>query len=179
MTQKYFDEAPKPNAKQLAELERMKAEAKRQRQSAEDSFQRSDTDGFLSQWASQIGAELNDAKAKLLENGGCATFNVLMHGDRVVADKVYTFADRFAPDHWNNPVVRKWKLPPDLASQLGRTWVPYGDTSKVQKQLGLRQVLKWFPAEAKITTGGRKSTGLSGCANAFVAVFKLGTEEWD
>jgi hypothetical protein len=42
--------------------------------------------------------------------------------------------------------------------------------------MGLHEESRWFPAIAKITTGGRKSTGLSGCANAFVAVFKVGEE---
>jgi hypothetical protein len=97
-----------------------------------------------------------------------------------VAHKVHVFADTFAPDQWNHPVVRKWRLPGDLAAAAGRTWVPVAGlkASRVQKQLGLHEEDRWFPAYAKITTGRKKSTGLGGCANAYVAVFKEGTDEF-
>ena len=54
--------------------EQYRAEAAAHRQEAADSFERCDTDGFLSQWASGINAQEADAKAKLAEAGGIATF---------------------------------------------------------------------------------------------------------
>lgn len=177
---KWFVEAPKPTDEQLKEIKRLKAEAADRRKRAEESFQRSDTDGFLSQWALNMTARLNEATVRLLQHGGCARFPVLCDADgNVVADKVYEFADRFRPDQWNNPTVKRWRLPDDLAEKLGRKWVPvrgYNGISKIQNKLGLHEEDRWFPAYAKLTTGGRKSTGLAGCANAFVATFKVGEE---
>lgn len=176
----FYTEAPKPTAEQLARIEALKADAQRQREAKEESFQRCDTDGFVSQWALGIGAEKRDAEAKLLANGGCARFPVLCDADgNVIATKVHKFHDKFRPDQWNAPMKEMWRLPDELAEKHGRKWVPcagYSGKSRIQKQLGLHEEDRWFPAHAKITTGGRKATGFSGMANAFVAVFK-GAEE--
>lgn len=53
-----------------------KAEAEK-----EASFQRSDTDGFLSQWASGLTAQLEIRKAEIVEAGGTAAFRVLCDAD--------------------------------------------------------------------------------------------------
>lgn len=172
-------EAPKPTGAQLAEIKRLEANTQQSRKLAEESFQRSDTDGFLSQWAHNIGADLDRAKIDILKNGGYARFPVLCdEAGNVVADRLYTFPNQFAS--WRT--VQKWKLPNELAERHGRRWVPrasYRGKSRIQKQLGLHEDERWFPAFAKITTGGRKSTGLSGCANAFVGTFKVGEDPED
>lgn len=175
-----FKEAPTPTAEQLAEIERLENERKRALARQEESFQRSDTDGFLSQWADGMTADKNQKTIQILKNGGCARFPVLCDADgNVVASKVYRFPDRNRPDQWNNPMVSRWRLPDELAAKVGRKWIPtcYINESRVQKKLGFHEEDRWFPAVAKITTGGRKATGLSGCANAFVAVFKKGEED--
>lgn len=48
------------------------------RKRSADSFDRSDTDGFLSQWASEITARKHDACASLAEQGGRAEFPALL-----------------------------------------------------------------------------------------------------
>ena len=168
----YFAEAPKPTEAQVAKAAELRAQAIDNLRREEESFQRCDTDGFLSQWALNIGADKLRRQASLLDNGGCATFPVLVYGDEVVATKVYAFPNKHRPDYWNDPQDYKWRLPDELAEKLGRKWIPVGERSKVQKQLGLHEEMRWFPAYVEITTGGRKNTGLSGCANAYVAVFK-------
>ena len=169
----YVSEKPVPTEAQLNEAKELRDSARRARINAEESFQRCDTDGFLSQWASQIGAQKDEANARLLEEaGGYAQFSVLVYNGEVVADKIYEFANKFRPDYWNNPIDYKWRLPNELAEKLGRKWIPEGSKSKVQKALGLHEEQRWFPAKAIITTGHRKSTGLSGAANAYVAVVK-------
>ena len=50
------------------------ADAARHDQTREDSHQRSDTDGFVSQWASGKMSDLSRAKAKIAEEGGTAEF---------------------------------------------------------------------------------------------------------
>lgn len=172
----YYTEAPTPTPEQVAEAAALRAEAQENLRREEESFQRSDTDGFLTQWALSIGATKRRRQAELLDHGGTAQFPVLVYEGEVVATKVYKFADTHRPDQWNAPMQHKWRLPDELAAKLGRKWIPTGSKSRVQKQLGLTEELRWFPAYAEITTGNRKSTGLSGAANAYVAVFKKGEE---
>lgn len=53
--------------------EEWRAEARRNEQSAQDSWERSDTDGFLSQWASQQMATRYFRLASIAEQGGTMT----------------------------------------------------------------------------------------------------------
>jgi len=45
---------------------------------AAESFDRCDTDGFLSQWASDLNARCLNLQADIVENGGMASFKVLL-----------------------------------------------------------------------------------------------------
>lgn len=62
------------------------------RKRSADSFERSDTDGFMSQWANDINAELNDRLASLAENNWRAHFEHLytLDGRRVNAKMIRT-----------------------------------------------------------------------------------------
>lgn len=158
--------APKPNAEQKARIQKLEEEAQRRLQLREESWERSDTDGFLSQWAHQMTAQRNLKEVELLRNGGHARFAVLCDAEgNVVADRIYEFTNQFS-----HGVDRKWRLPDDLADKLGRKWVPVGSNSRIQKQLGLHQEDRWFPARAAIMGSG---TGLSGCASAYVGVERI------
>lgn len=171
---------PSPTTEQLALIAKLEAEANDCVDRAERSFERCDTDGFLSQWANNITADLNRKKIALLHNGGYSRFPILCDGEgNVITDRIYEFQDKFAPE-WTGRMVKRWKLPDDLAEKAGRRWIPVADVkaSRVQKALGLHEESRWFPAYAKLTTGGRQRTGLAGCANAYVAVFrKTGGEQ--
>src|SRR5207244_11723938 len=52
--------------------EEWRAEAAQCRKSSADSWERSDTDGFLSQWAADTMARRFDACAEIADNGGRA-----------------------------------------------------------------------------------------------------------
>ena len=52
--------------------EELRSEASALRQEAHDSFERCDTDGFLSQWASGLSAAKKEMEANLIEQGGVA-----------------------------------------------------------------------------------------------------------
>ena len=176
-TLQFVTAKPVPTADQLAQAERLEQEAKDNRRRSAESFDRCDTDGFLSQWALDIGADLNRRKAELLRDGGFAQFPVLCDAaGNVIATRVYKFPDKYS---FSGGYVRRWRLPDELAAKAGRKWIPVRDIgeSRIQKQLGLHEEDRWFPAYAKITTGGRNDRGLSGCANAFVGVFKQGEGE--
>lgn len=59
------------NGKTAAEWRELAAQSRRE---SYDSFERCDTDGFVTQWASDITAREYEAKAKLAENDGWGRF---------------------------------------------------------------------------------------------------------
>lgn len=150
------------NATKATEL---RAEASAHEAEREASFERCDTDGFLSQWASGINASLKRRQADLLEAGGMARFPGLYEGDRRVKAKMIStkFGD-------------SWILEASEAEKFGRKFMPvnYENTSKVHKKHGLQQRREMAPARAAIMGSGR---GLSGCANAFVGCYRTG-DQW-
>ena len=90
----------------------LRAKARACRQEASDSFQRCDTDGFLSQWASGVNAARYEMEADLLDAGGTASFWGLFdrHGRRVTA----------------RLVDGDWGLAWAVHTRSGRTiWVPH------------------------------------------------------
>lgn len=54
--------------------DQLRAEAAQHEQDAQDSYERCDTDGFLSQWASGMTAQRKRLQATIVEAGGVATF---------------------------------------------------------------------------------------------------------
>jgi hypothetical protein len=67
----------------------LRAEAARHDQAAADSFERCDTDGFMSQWASGLTASKLRLEASIQENGGKAEFPALFDLDgNLVAAKL-------------------------------------------------------------------------------------------
>jgi hypothetical protein len=141
------------------ECERRKAE----------SWERSDTDGFLSQWASGLSANLYRRQADIEEAGGLDEFWGLYEGDRRVKAKRVTFQDRYQP--WTTKTM--WLIHEDeTALQKQRKWVPIGENSRIQKQLGICERMEMAPAEAFMDGRG---TGLSG--TAWVATKRVG-DEW-
>lgn len=70
----------------------LRAEASAHFQQAHDSFERCDTDGFLSQWASNITGQLRQREASLLEAGNVAEFPALfdLDGNWVAAKMIDT-----------------------------------------------------------------------------------------
>lgn len=120
----------------------------------EESFARSDTDGFLSQWASGLHSDLYYRKAELAKTNGIRDFNWLMEGNRIVGCK--TIKTRFG---------ECWMLNDKEANKFGRKFVPMGEKSSVQKGMGLREGLVPLKAWAGIGGSGR---GLSGTAYVVV-----------
>ena len=147
-------EAPKPTEEQLREATEIEQAGQNRLKAKRESFERCDTDGFLTQWAHGVNADKDRMQAAILRNGGYAEFPVLVDTatGEVVADKVYTFDNTFA----GFGTVTKWKV--DVA-KYGRKWLPTGPKSRVQKTLGLEEQTRWFPAYADLKSNG---TGMSG-----------------
>ncbi len=145
-----------------------RAEAAAKREQSRESFERCDTDGFLSQWASDISARLLDTKATLAEDDWKSSFPGLYEGNRRVKAK------RFTKVFDGYRSVTSWLLHDDeqeLFLRRGKRFIPTGDHSRIQKQLGLREALEDDSADAKLDGGG---TGLSGCAGVYVSVYRDG-----
>ncbi len=151
---------------ELRTAQELRAAAAAADASAEESFQRSDTDGVLSQGASALTARLYRAQADLKDAGGRAAFPALFDtaGNLVPAKLVETryglawgllpsddpdgrFTGWFNPSRARDAAVRKAH---DAAKgyQVGRVMAA---------------------AKAEVVASG---TGLSGAASARVAVFR-------
>lgn len=139
--------------------EALRAQAKKDRQDAHDSFERCDTDGFLSQWASQVMASQREREANLADRGGLGIFPALMDEAGNIHARIYTFQNRF---NYGSSCVFK--------VQRGEKaeWVNayYAKESSYQKK-GLKKV--WIVAPAKIMPDPfnrmPEKRGLSGCAS--------------
>ena len=70
----------------------LRQSAARHDQEANESFERSDTDGFMSQWASGVVAQEERLQADIVENGGKWEFQALfdLDGNLVAAKKIET-----------------------------------------------------------------------------------------
>lgn len=136
--------------------EALRARAAASDEAAAASFERCDTDGFLTQWAHSIGARQDRLEASIRERGGMAEFPALFKDGALVPAVVI-----------ETKYGSKWGVFASAAEANGRgrvvEWVPLGPkSSKKGYTIGL--VLR--PAKAAIVGGGR---GLSGAASAGVA----------
>lgn len=134
----------------------LRAEAQRHRDNAAESWERSDTDGSLSQWSSGVSAQEADMKADVAENGGVARFPALFtpEGELVAAKPVdtrYGFAFGILEDDDPDSRFVAW-FNPSRARSGDRKWVNDG-------KKGYRVGYVNAPAKVKLQGGG---TGLSG-----------------
>lgn len=128
-----------------------------------ESFERSDTDGFLSQWSSNMHGQLELERARIADAGGLADFAGLFEGDRrVKAKQVRT---RFGAA-W---VLHEDEV--DLIARRGKVFLPFGEKSRILRELGLRQGIEEAPAAACLDGNGR---GLGSLHTVHVKVFRTG-----
>lgn len=97
-----------------------RTQADQARQSAADSFDRCDTDGFLSQWASGLTAQQCDANAKLADDGGKMEHVALFTLDGEIAS-THQGSGQYGPF---------WVLNDAAAEKLGRRFVSESSASK-------------------------------------------------
>jgi hypothetical protein len=144
--------------------ETLYAEAAAADQAAYDSFERCDTDGFLTQWASGLTAQEKRAQARIAEAGGVAEFPALftLAGEPVPARLVSTrygtkfavFASAADAAEYGAPVVA-WVNPFVKPAFLAK------------KGYKVQQVLA--PAKATLRGSG---TGLAGATSVHVVVVR-------
>ena len=136
--------------------EELRSEAQRHRDDATESWERSDTDGFVSQWASGVMAQEADMKADLAANDGLARFPALFttDGELVAAKLVDTrFGRAFGILESDDPGSRfvGW-FNPSGARSGERQWINDG-------KKGYRVGYVYAPATVKMMGSG---TGLAG-----------------
>jgi len=125
------------SAEQAAAL---RAQAAAHAKEAADSFARCDTDGFLSQWASGLNAQLKRKEAEIAEAGGLWTFErhvlVTSEGEATDARQVET---RYGP-RWRLDSRDLW-LPfrPARESTLGKR----GFREVVESEVGPAKAIHW------------------------------------
>ncbi len=125
------------------------------RQRAADSWARSDTDGFLSQWASDTCAREYDAKAELADQQGLAEFPALFDLEgNLVAAKLVEVDNRYRPG-WK---ISKWiVLEDDNPRSRAMQWIaafPARRSTMARKGF----VEGWVKAPAKVIMVGSSTS---------------------
>lgn len=143
-----------------------RVDAAKHAQNQQESFERCDTDGFLSQWASGINSQKASLNADIVDAGGVSKFTGLYEGERRVKAKMFESQYGWA---W---VMSDDEI--DLIAQRGKKFLPTGSNSRILKQLGLAEKLEWAPAEAQTVGGG---SGLSGITGVRVVAVRAG-DKW-
>lgn len=100
--------------------EQWRAASRTAHNAAADSFDRCDTDGYLSQWAHGKVAEENEVKAKLAETGGLIDADALFLLDGTLAS-THRAAGKYGS---------YWVLNDDAAAALGKRFLTLSDASK-------------------------------------------------
>ena len=138
----------------------------------EESFQRCDTDGFLSQWASGMTSQLARAKEQLAEDGWLSDFQGLYFiktGERAAAKPIKTkygwrwaFVDKF--DRFIEVTLYDGRT----ACHVAKMFLPYRPKRAMTLgRYGLCEFTERVPANARLASNG---TGLSG--NCWVEVYR-------
>ena len=137
--------------------EALRQEARRQDSLAEESFQRCDTDGFLTQWAHGLTAEKCRLQAQIEENGGVWEFPALfdLEGNRVRAKLISTY-DRFRYGYRD-----VWAFCDEIGRFTGQFLNAFPKRESTMAKKGYREGREDAPAKADIRGNGY---GLSGTA---------------
>ena len=146
--------------KETKTAEEYRAEAAQHRQDARDSWERSDTDGFVSQWASGINAQVADDNAKIAAAGGVA------HFERTVLRRL----DGADPDArlCRTRFGTKWRI--DATDE----WLPYKPArATTLAKRGYVEEMETATAPAKaITWAPPGATGLAGAHQVRVIIVR-------
>ena len=127
----------------------------------QESWDRSDTDGFLSQWASGLTAQEHEAWAKLLDNGGKTRMRVLMNLDGTVASTHLHYGQYGA----------SWVVNDDTFARTGKRFVNESEArSAARRRAAMAKKGHTFgtiEVDGYVTIQG-SGTGLSGAASCRV-----------
>lgn len=145
------------NYKEEAKRQREKAEACKNR--ARESFERCGTDGFVSQWASDLSGDLASTRAKIAENRGRWEFPALfdLRMNRVPAKLI---DGKFGPC---------WAICEEDGRFSGIFISAFPARESTMKNKGYIEGTEEAPAAAKIAGNGK---GLVGASSCYVKIFR-------
>lgn len=153
---------PAPTTEQLAKAAQLRAEAAADIAKREESHDRCDTDGFLTQWAHGLNAQERATQAEILEHGGCAKFIGLFDsvtGERVPAKIISgNYGARWMIC---DPVTGRATGIFYALGSINEDGTPVNSPRTKLCKAGLEERIEWAPAVAKCVGSGR---GLSGSA---------------
>ena len=138
----------------------LRASAAAHAKEAADSYDRCDTDGFVSQWASGLNAQKDRLDAQILDNGGTAEFPAL-----------FTLSGEWTPARLvNGTYGTQWQILDATGRPLPQ-WLPFFPARR--STLTRRGYVEGYvtrPAKAAIQGGTGR--GLSGASNCFVTTIE-------
>lgn len=146
-----------------AEQHREAAEAARK--SAAESFERCDTDGFLSQWASGLTAQKHDAEARLLEAGGVMDCMVLfLNGELASTHQGFSQFGEY------------WVLNDEAAEKFGKRF--YSPSKSLKNPIARDRARGFTYGNVLVRAyvdikGPRNATGLAGAMSVSVGVYPV------
>ena len=121
----------------------------------EESFQRCDTDGFLTQQILSDTSNLERARAELCEKQGKHEFLGLYDGERRLKAKIILVEDKFQP--WSKTKNPVWFLEDSEAERYGRKFMPFNNgrgKSRILNSFGLKELEVIADAWAKSEWAG-------------------------
>lgn len=130
---------------------------------AAESFERSDTDGFLSQWALGIGAQEHRLAADIAERGGTWTFRGLF--DRESGERVKAKIVKVDNPRGYGEKVSKWIVLDEHDRAL--EWLP-AFKSSTRSKLWLRGFEERDEVAPAVAATGGSGRGLSGALTVHV-----------
>lgn len=147
----------------------LRAAADQHERDAFDSFDRCDTDGFVSQWASGLNGQVARLQAELVENGGLSSFAALYDIDTDERVPAKLIDGRFG---------LCWAICDESGSFTGEFVSAFPKRESTMARKGYREGREFAPAMAKVVGGG---TGLAGAASCYASVVRVddgtGTDE--
>ena len=148
-----------PDQNTTQEAQELRDGARKWEQEAKDSFERCDTDGFVSQWASGLTASKMHLEADLIETPERwfpALFD--LNGIRVRA-KLH-----------NGPFGQCWMFVDANDKPTGQFITAFPKRESTMEKKGYREDEELAPGKAKIVGGGGK--GLAGAASCYAAIVR-------
>lgn len=140
----------------------LRARANEAEQEAADSFERCDTDGFLSQWASTLTARKLRAQADLADAGGEIECSALFNLDGTVAS-THLASGKYGPF---------WVLNDEATERFGKRFYTASGAAKAATRRRNNRAkgftIGTIRVKGYVTIAG-SGKGLSGAASAYVA----------
>lgn len=135
-----------------SKAEELRESAARHESDARESFERCDTDGFVSQWASGLNAQRDRCEADIQEAGGVATFGRYaledLDGNRVAAKLI---RGKFGPC---------WALLDSTGEFTGEFVGAHPRRASTLERKGYREAVDYFVAEAVADLWGTNATNV-------------------